>query len=174
MQMAADATSGKDAESRGCHRAQLGHLGLEVGQMAGGRRGYSQADHVCPGHPFAVAGLGHVAAAEGDFPRALAILNGVLTSAPTPADLAFAGDLLGRMGQQDEAERHYRLAEAAWRTDMPEPSRLARFLAEHGRKLDEAIVLADRARADRNDIFTADALAWASFQTAASTGRRPP
>jgi len=165
MQMAADATSAQDAASLAWHHARLGHLHLELGQTAEARREYLHADHVFPGHPFAIAGLAHVAAAEGDTPRALTILNGVLASAPTPADLAFAGDLLAAMGQQGEAERHYRLAEAAWRTDMPEPSRLARFLAEHGRKLDEAIALADQARADRNDIFTADALAWASFQT---------
>jgi tetratricopeptide (TPR) repeat protein len=72
---------------------------------------------------------------------------------------------MAKLGQTDAAERQYRLAEAAWRTDAPEPSRLARFLAEHGRRLDEAIVLGEQARIDRNDIFTADALAWAYFQT---------
>ena len=39
------------------------------------------------------------------------------------------------------------------------------FLAEHGRRLDEAIAIGEQARIDRNDIFTADALAWAYFQT---------
>ena len=65
----------------------------------------------------------------------------------------------------DAAERQYRLAEAAWRTDAPEPSRLARFQAERGRHLDEAIAIGEKARVERNDIFTADALAWAYFQT---------
>ena len=72
---------------------------------------------------------------------------------------------MAKLGQADAAERQYRLAEAAWRTDAPEPSRLARFLAEHGRRLDEAIAIGEQARIDRNDIFTADALAWAYFQT---------
>lgn len=71
---------------------------------------------------------------------------------------------MAKLGQADAAERQYRLAEAAWRTDAPEPSRLARFLAEHGRRLDEAIAIGEQARIDRNDIFTADALAWAYFQ----------
>jgi tetratricopeptide (TPR) repeat protein len=41
---------------------------------------------------------------------------------------------------------------------------LARFLAEHDRHLDEAVVLAEGAAADRHDIFTEDSLAWAYFK----------
>ncbi|HKW02334.1 MAG TPA: hypothetical protein VJN96_21100, partial [Vicinamibacterales bacterium] len=77
--------------------------------------------------------------------------------------LAFAGDQLAALGRRDEAEREYRLAEAAWQSDVPDPPRLARFLAGHGRRLDDAIRLAEGT--DRQDIFTADALAWAYFQT---------
>ena len=89
----------------------------------------------------------------------------ILDMSPTPPDLAYAGDLMAKLGQTDAAERQYRLAEAAWQTDAPEPSRLARFLALHGRRLDEAIAIGEKARVDRNDIYTADALAWAYFQT---------
>jgi hypothetical protein len=46
---------------------------------------------------------------------------------------------------------------------VPDPPRLARFLSERGRRLGEAIRLAEST--DRQDIFTADALAWAHFQT---------
>jgi tetratricopeptide (TPR) repeat protein len=50
-------------------------------------------------------------------------------------------------------------------SDVPEPSRLARFLASRGRKIDEAAAIAERVAADRRDIFTEDALAWAYFQS---------
>jgi hypothetical protein len=70
--------------------------------------------------------------------------------------------MLEAMGRHDEAERQYVLAEAAWRVDAPEPSRLARFLADRGRHLDEAVRLAESS--DRDDIFTNDALAWACFR----------
>ena len=116
-----------------------------------------------PDHPFAVEGLARVAAAEGDHARALTIVTRLLSETPTPATLAFAGDLLAALGRADEAEREYRLAEAAWQSDVPDPPRLARFLAEHGRRLDEAIRIAEAT--ERQDIFTADALAWAYFQT---------
>ena len=165
MQMATESTSPHDPESLAWHHAQLGHLHLEMGQLGSARREFLHAAHVFPGHPFATAGLARVAAAEGDFRLALDTVMTIVSTAPTPADLAFAGDMLAALGDKDAAEQKYRLAEAAWRTDAPEPSRLARFLAEHGRHLDEAIAIGERARVDRNDIFTADALAWAYFQT---------
>ena len=51
-----------------------------------------------------------------------------------------------------------------WRVDAPEPKNFARFLAEHNRKIDEAVQIAERAASGRRDIFTEDALAWAYFK----------
>jgi tetratricopeptide (TPR) repeat protein len=165
MRMAAEATSAHDPESLAWHHAQLGQLHLEMGQLADARREFLAAAHAFPEHPFARAGLARVAEAGGDPRTALDIVMTMLETSPAPADLGYSGDLMAKLGQADAAERQYRLAEAAWRTDAPEPSRLARFLAEHGRRLDEAIAIGEQARIDRNDIFTADALAWAYFQT---------
>jgi tetratricopeptide (TPR) repeat protein len=164
MQMAAQATSPHDPESIAWHRAQLGELFLQMGKLADARREFLGAGHAFPGHPFAASGLARVAAASGDTRGALDIVMALLATTPTPADLAFSGDLLAKLGQSEAAEQQYRLAEAAWRSDAPEPSRLARFFAEHGRRLDEAIAIGEQARIDRNDIFTADALAWAYYQ----------
>jgi Flp pilus assembly protein TadD len=47
--------------------------------------------------------------------------------------------------------------------DVPEPAKLARFLADHHRDAGAAVRLAEQASADRHDIFTEDALAWAYF-----------
>ena len=165
MRMAAEATSAHDPESLAWHHAQLGQLHLHMDELAAARREFLVAAHAFPGHPFAQIGLARVAEASGDLRSALDIVMAVLDTSPSPADLAYAGDLMAKLGQTDAAERQYRLAEAAWQTDAPEPSRLARFLAMHGRRLDEAIAIGERARVDRNDIYTADALAWAYFRT---------
>ena len=165
MKMAAEATSAQDPESLAWHHAQLGHLYLEMGRLADARQEYAHADYAFPGHPFAMDGLARVKAAEGDEAGALALVMQTIATSPTPADLAFAGDLLLALGRRDDAERQYMLAEAAWRSDAPEPARLARFLVERGRRLDEALRMAEAVAADRRDIFTEDALAWGYFAT---------
>jgi len=96
--------------------------------------------------------------------RALHLLQDLQKRSPTPDLAVRIGDLLMRLSRRDEAERQYSLAEAGWRDDAPEPRNLARFLATHERKLEEAVTIAEHAAAARDDIFTNDALAWAYFK----------
>jgi tetratricopeptide (TPR) repeat protein len=164
MQLSTEATPASDPESQAWHHAQVGYLLLDAGRMADAGREFRQADYLFPQHPFAIDGLARTTAASGDYAGALSLIAPRLQTAPAPADFAFAGDLLTLLGRSAEAERHYRLAEAAWRSDAPEPTRLARFLAERGRGLQDALRLATATWAERHDIFTADAVAWAAHQ----------
>jgi tetratricopeptide (TPR) repeat protein len=164
MKMALEATSARDPESLAWHHAQLGHLYLSANQLAEAHREYRHADFVFPDHPLAAEGLARAMADDGAYAAALVRVKQLLARTPSPALLAFAGDLLSALGRTGEAETQYRLAEAAWQTDAPEPARLALFLADRGRRIDDAVRLAERAAADRADIFTADALAWAYFK----------
>jgi hypothetical protein len=100
---------------------------------------------------------------------ALELLRGLSEKSPTPDLAARTGELLDRLGRHADAERQYALAEAGWRGDAPEPKNLARFLAEHDCKIPEAIAIAETAAADRRDIFTEDALAWAYFKAGRTT-----
>lgn len=163
MLMSAEATGPQDQESLAWHYAQIGHLQFEIGDLDAARRAYEHADFVFAGHPFAADGLARVEAARGHQAAALDIVLKRLQRAPSPDDAAFAGDLLDDLGRRDEAERQYMLAEAGWRVDAPDPAKLARFLAEHHRHVDEAVRLAEEAATVRHDIFTDDALAWAYF-----------
>ena len=163
MTMAAEATPPQDAESVAWHYAQIGHLNVEMDRLDAARRAFGHAAFVFPGHPLAIDGLAQVELAAGRREAALGLVQQRLASAPSPADLALAGDLLEALGRHDEAERQFKLAEAAWRSDVPEPAKLARFLAEHHRDVDAAVRLAEQASAERDDIFTNDALAWAYF-----------
>jgi tetratricopeptide (TPR) repeat protein len=165
MQMAAEATSPQDPEGLAWNHAQIGHLYLELGRPLDARREYEHADYAFPGHPLAAAGRARAEAAAGRYEVALELVMARLDTSPTPAESAFAGDLLMALGRPDKAEQQYRLAEAGWRVDVPEPSRLARFLASRGRRVDEALRIAETAAADRHDIFTQDALAWAYLKT---------
>lgn len=164
MEMALEATSARDPESLAWHHAQLGQLYLAIDRTSDARREFRHAEFAFPGHPFAGEGLARAMIAAGEHAAALARVRVQLSQAPSPSLLALSGDLLSALGRPEEAEAQYRLAEAAWQTDAPEPARLALFLAERGRRIDEAVKLAERAAADRTDIFTADALAWAYFK----------
>jgi tetratricopeptide (TPR) repeat protein len=165
MTMATEATSAQDPESLAWHHAQLGHLYFEMGHLAEAEREFAHADFAFSGHPFAAEGLARVKAARGEYAAALELVQHQLATAPTPAGAALAGDLLTALGRSEEAEREYRLAEAAWTSDAPEPSKLARFLADHDRRPAEAVRIAEQAATAREDIFTDDALAWAYFRS---------
>lgn len=165
MQMAVHATSSRDAEAQAWQAAQLGHLFLSTGDTTSARREYMRAEFLFPGHPFADAGMARVEVAEGQPAQALARLTRRLADTPSAAEFALAGDLQKELGQHEQAERSYRLAEAAWTSDTPEPALLAKLLATRGVRLPDAVRLAEETFAVRKDIFTADALAWAYFKS---------
>jgi tetratricopeptide (TPR) repeat protein len=164
MRMAADATSPRDPESLAWHHAQIGSLLLQMGRAKEARTEYEWAATFWPGHPAAIMGLGRLKEFEGDYTGALELYVEQFKEAPTPDLAAQIGDLYSALGKRADAERHYALAEAGWRSDAPEPKHLARFLADRGRSLDQAVTIAEQAARDRHDIFTEDALAWAYFR----------
>jgi tetratricopeptide (TPR) repeat protein len=164
MKLAADATPPDDREALAWHHAQIGDLFLRLGRTHDAEAEYIAASHAFPGHPFAMIGYARLLTARGDRMGALALLQELAKTAPTPDLAARTGDLLTALGRSDDAERQYALAEAGWRVDAPEPKNLARFLADHDRNISEAVVIAERAAAERHDIFTEDALAWAYFK----------
>ncbi|HET9372757.1 MAG TPA: hypothetical protein VFO19_20980, partial [Vicinamibacterales bacterium] len=104
--------------------------------------------------------------ARGEVRQAYDLMAARVAAAPSPDDLAFAGDLAAALGRAAEAGRYYTLAQAAWISDAPDPGRLARFLAERNRRPVDALRLATEAASTRRDIFTLDALAWAQYRNA--------
>jgi tetratricopeptide (TPR) repeat protein len=164
MKLATEATAADDSESLAWHRSQVGDLFVRLGKLHEAETEYMAASHAFPGHPFAVMGYAKVLIARGDRAGALTLLENLQRTAPTPDLAARLGDLYKQVGRDADAEREYALAEAGWRVDAPEPKNLARFLADHDRKIDEAVAIAEKAAAERDDIFTNDALAWACYK----------
>jgi tetratricopeptide (TPR) repeat protein len=168
MRMAADGTSAHDAEGQAWHYAQLGNLLLQRGRIGDARREFERAAFTFPEHPYATAGLARVKIAEGDHAGALALYESMHAKSPTPETAAILGDLQGRLGHPDRAEQMYveaeRLERDGWASEEPQPQALARFLAERGRKIPEAVALAEQAAEKRRDVHTMDALAWAYFR----------
>ncbi len=76
------------------------------------------------------------------------------------------GDLHAAGGNLEEAERHYQLAEELAGPGIAQTeAALALFLAEHDRKPQEAVKIAETVARTRRDIFTEDALAWAFYKS---------
>jgi tetratricopeptide (TPR) repeat protein len=164
MRLAAAASEGGDVEATAWYRAQVGELDLKLGKNAEAEQAFADASQAYPGHPFAVSGYARVLEAEGRHREARQLLEDLLKRNAAPEIHARVGDLYEREGRHEEARKHWTLAEAAWRDTAPEPKNLARFLAERGEKIDDAVAIAEQAASLRDDIFTDDALAWAYFK----------
>jgi tetratricopeptide (TPR) repeat protein len=164
MKLSAEATAPTDHESIAWHHAQIGDLYRQLGRTKEAAREYAWADYSFPGHPFAVRGIAALLESEGDRTGALAQYEKLMARSPSPDIAEKLGDLYASLGRAADAAREYALAEAGWRFDAPNPTMLARFLADHDRNPPEALAIAERAAADRHDVFTEDALAWCYFK----------
>src|SRR5262249_55080635 len=136
-----------------------------MGTLDESDRAFRRAAFVFPNYPPAVVGQGKVKVARGDRAGALALYLDQMKRTPTLDLAARIGDLYAEAGNREESERYYQLAE-----DLAGPpiaqteANLALFLADHDRKPDEAVKIAEAVAATRQDIFTEDALAWAYFK----------
>ena len=165
MKMAAEATAPQDVEATAWVRTQLGLLHLQRGDLNDARREFAHAEFLFPGHPYPLTGQVRLSVERGDYRAALKLVEGLPA---TPESLAMRGDLLAALGDRRGAESTYveaeRLERAGWESEQPQPGALARFLAERDRDIPEAVRLAERAAAERADIHTMDALAWAYYK----------
>jgi pentatricopeptide repeat protein len=165
MELAAKSTPPQDLEAQAWYAAHIGELYLRMGMFDEADRAYRQALFVYPAYPHAVIGQGKLKVARGDRAGALALYLDQMKRTPTLDLAARIGDLYAEAGNREESERYYQLAE-----DLAGPpiaqteANLALFLADHDRKLDEAVKIAEAVAATRQDIFTEDALAWTYFK----------
>jgi tetratricopeptide (TPR) repeat protein len=163
MTLALAAVPGNDRESVAWHYSQIGELQLALRDVDAAASSFIAASQAFPGHPFAVIGYARVLVARGDRSGAIEALQTLTERGTLPDAHVLLGDLLLESGRRPEAEKHYALAEAAWRSDAQEPRHLAKFLAARGRAV-EAVQIAEAAATARRDIFTEDALAWAYYK----------
>jgi len=165
MRLALASTASEDVEAQAWYTAQVGELQLRLGKLDAADRAFRRSAFVFPLYPHAMIGLAKVKAARGHRAGALAAYADQLRRTPTMDLAARIGDLHAAGGAAAEAERYYRLAE-----DLAGPpiaqteAHLALFLAEHNRKMDEAVQVAEAVARNRHDIFTEDALAWSYFK----------
>jgi tetratricopeptide (TPR) repeat protein len=165
MELAEKSTPPQDPEAQAWYATHIGELYLRMGRLDESDRAFRRAAFVFPNYPLATIGQGKVKVARGDRDGALVSYIDQIRRTPTLDLAARIGDLYAEAGNTSESEHYYQLAE-----DLAGPpiaqteANLALFLADHNRKLDEALKIAETVAATRQDIFTEDALAWTYFK----------
>ena len=146
------------------HTGDITHLS-KPSEFDDADREFRRAEFLFPEHPYALTGRIRLAVARGQHAEALQLLR---RAPATPESLAMRGDLQAHLGDRAAAAASYqeseRLEREGWASEQPQPGALARFLAERDRNIPEAVALAERAAAERQDIHTMDAMAWAYFK----------
>lgn len=165
MQMALTATSPHDAEAQAWQATQVASLEHQLGRPALARRAIARALHSYPDYPPALALLADVQAAAGDLTGAAASLRTAVATAPAGAWHAQLGDVLAASGASLDAERAWARADAAYTSETPDPREHALFLAMRKRDLTRALEAAEQAARGSDDIVSAEAHAWAAFQS---------
>jgi tetratricopeptide (TPR) repeat protein len=160
--------AGRPAEAIAWAQWQLGTEHWTVGRLDAAAAGYQAALRTYPRYHRALAGLGHVRAAQGRHAEALTHLRQAIDVVPQPDYVAALGDLLAKTGQLAEARRQYELVEYIGRLSALNQvlynRELACFYLDHDRKIDEALALARRELETRRDVYAHDLLAWALYK----------
>ena len=146
----------------------LGNLDFNHGRYAEAARSYRTALHTYPGFVHARAAEAKLAAARGDYRRAIAGYTSVVQRYPLPAYVIALGDVYRAAGRPAAARRQYSLVRAEEQlyaaNGVNVDVELALFDDDHGGDVTAAL---DRIRAVariQRSVTVEDALAWTLFK----------
>jgi tetratricopeptide (TPR) repeat protein len=139
-----------------------------LGERAAATACYRAALRHVPDYHLALPALAAMRAAEGRTSEAIALYERTLAITPGPAVAGALGDLYARSGDPASARASYDFAVYMGRVATAQGQSLGRelalFLADHDRDLGDALRLVRAEAARRDDVHTADALAWVHFK----------
>jgi tetratricopeptide (TPR) repeat protein len=168
MQRAVDSGT-PNAENTAWVRTQLANLYFNSGDLEQAELEYQLTLQNRPNYVYALAGLGRVRAAQGEWEEAIEYLNEAVTIMPMPEFVIALGDLYQASGQQEAADGQYQLVaaiETLYRANgVDMDMEIALFNADHEKNMTETVALARKAYANRPSIHGADALAWALYKS---------
>jgi tetratricopeptide (TPR) repeat protein len=164
MEVAVKAADPRDSEGLAWYRVHLGDELMNAGRSAEGEREYDHALAIFPGHELALAAKARARAAAGNYEVAIELYH----DHKSHDRLLALGEIYKKLGRDEDARKSFEEFEAAERVAAAEEndmSHLARFWADHGVNLEDAVDVMRRERERRADVFTCDALAWALFRS---------
>ncbi|MCW5852563.1 MAG: tetratricopeptide repeat protein [Anaerolineae bacterium] len=129
------------------------------------------------GYVPALAGLGRVYAARGQWDDASLLLRQAVDVMPMPEYVILLGDVYTAAGRPDEAATQYALVRAIQQLHRANGVELdmesALFDADHDHDLPDALVRARAAYAQRPSIHAADVLAWTLYKAGQPAEAQP-
>ena len=167
MKMAAGSANPGNPESIAWTRVHLGDELMNLGKLNEAEREYDYALYSFPDYHLALAAKARARYAAGDTDNAIVFYKRAAERVPLPEYIAALGDLYAKLGRADEAKQQYDQVEFIEKMGAAGDTysrQLALFWADHDIRLDEALAVAERERAARNDIYTADVLAWCLYK----------
>ena len=167
MRAASQAAGPHDPEKLAWCLVQLGDALMRAGKPAEAEREFDRALYSFPDYHAALAAKARARSAAGDTVGAVEFYRRASERVPLPEYAIALGDLYTKLGRAEEAKRQYDLVEFIERAGAVEGTytrELALFWADRETRLDEALAVAERERAARRDIYTADVLAWCLYR----------
>jgi tetratricopeptide (TPR) repeat protein len=168
MQWAVDAGQ-PNQENAAWTRTQLGNLYFNRGDLETAEKQYALTLANHPGYVYALAGMGKVQAARGNFGAAIGYLEGASQAAPIPEFIISLIDVYQRAGNTGAAEKQIELLKAIQQlyeaNGVDLDLEVALFNADHRIDLDDTLKNARQVYARRPSVFAADVLAWVLYTT---------
>jgi tetratricopeptide (TPR) repeat protein len=155
-------------ESLAWYEYQVGELYFKSGDLRRAGSHYRAALDTFAGYYLALAGLGKVAAARGDYDQAVDYYTRATEIIPQPELLAALGDVYQVTGEDEKAELQYSTVEYIGKLAAINAQvfnrQLANFYSDHDLQLDQALELSTGELETRKDIYGYDAAAWANYK----------
>ncbi|HTD37085.1 MAG TPA: tetratricopeptide repeat protein [Candidatus Limnocylindrales bacterium] len=157
-----DAVIDSPAESRAWYHFRAGELAWIAGDGDAAERRYREALAIFPSYPRALNGLARVYWGERRWREALDAATRAANLVPLPETLGYEADAQRALGDENGARATDDLIGAIARTANSVDDRaLAVYFADHRIHAAEAVAIARRDVAARDDVFAEDTLAWA-------------
>ncbi len=156
------------AENTAWCRAQLALIMFSEGAYVPAEQTLQEGLQKMPNDYRLLAAMGKVLAAKKDYKGAIEFYKKAQDVAPLQETVIALGDLYSLTEQPEEARKQFDLAETIAKINKANGVTgdmiTARFYADHDRKLDQALKMAEDEYQTRKNVYAADTLAWCLFK----------
>ena len=159
---------GPHAENTAWCRAQLAVMLWNTGALAIAERELEQAIKIAANNYYVLDAIGKIKAAQRDYDTAINYYKNAIEVTPNAKTIVALGDLYLLKGEREKAEEQFKRVEKQYTRsqthDHHGSALLARFYADHDRKLPLALKEAESASRNCRNVFVMDTLAWCYYK----------